>query len=197
MDYKKLSRPLTADEIEFKVQTVGTSGKGKGYALLAAYQSARTPMKILDEVVGPMNWSLSYPLYLPPVKVERADGKIEYSDPMAMARIGVKDGDSWIYKESNGTGEGNDKEKAAYSDALKRAAVLFGIGRGLYDFPKLFIELNDEEIKDGRATNKLRPQDWDWSVEYDDKGHIKTLKATQIVKGANPRTSIRYSYEAK
>jgi hypothetical protein len=39
-------------------------------------------------------------------------------------------------------GEGNDP-KAAYSDALKRAAMLFGIGRYLYDSPTVWADYNE------------------------------------------------------
>jgi hypothetical protein len=40
-------------------------------------------------------------------------------------------------------GEGGDP-KAAYSDSLKRSAMLFGIGRYLYDPPTVWTEYNDE-----------------------------------------------------
>jgi hypothetical protein len=35
----------------------------------------------------------------------------------------------------------NEQEKAGYSDAFKRAAVKFGIGRFLYSLPKMFAEV--------------------------------------------------------
>lgn len=43
-------------------------------------------------------------------------------------------------------GEGND-EKSAASDALKRCAMLFGVGRYLYDQPMLWIEYNEQRDK--------------------------------------------------
>ena len=39
-------------------------------------------------------------------------------------------------------GEGGDP-KAAYSDALKRAAMLFGVGRYLYDSPTVWADYNE------------------------------------------------------
>lgn len=48
-------RSLNADEIECRV---GTATK-KGVSLLL-YKTARVDAKILDETVGPMNWSNQY-----------------------------------------------------------------------------------------------------------------------------------------
>src|SRR5690606_28562663 len=45
-----------------------------------------------------------------------------------------------VYREN--VGEGGDP-KAAYSDALKRAAMLFGVGRYLYDSPTVWTEYNE------------------------------------------------------
>lgn len=55
-------------------------------------------------------------------------------------------------------GEGNDL-KGAYSDAIKRAAMLFGIGRYLYDSEVVWVPYNE-------ATDRFRQ----WSVrEYEEQ----------------------------
>jgi len=53
-----------------------------------------------------------------------------------MCRLRIKLGDRWISKTDVGSPseqpDVGDRLKAAFSDALKRAAVKFGIGRYLY-----------------------------------------------------------------
>jgi hypothetical protein len=53
-----------------------------------------------------------------------------------MCRLRLRIGDRWITKADVGSPseqpDGGDRLKAAFSDALKRAAVKFGIGRYLY-----------------------------------------------------------------
>jgi hypothetical protein len=53
-----------------------------------------------------------------------------------LCRLKVRIGDEWITKEDVGgqseQPDEGDRRKAAFSDALKRAAVKFGIGRYLY-----------------------------------------------------------------
>ena len=50
-------RTLTAGEIDCRIATVKESGIS-----LLLYKDARVDQNILDEVVGPMNWSRSHPV---------------------------------------------------------------------------------------------------------------------------------------
>ena len=52
------------------------------------------------------------------------------------SRLGIKG----VYREN--VGEGADP-KAAYSDALKRCAMLFGVGRYLYEALTVWVDYND------------------------------------------------------
>src|SRR5262249_30021593 len=55
-------------------------------------------------------------------------------------KLRLKIGDEWVTKMDVGSPseqpDGGDRLKAAFSDALKRAAVKFGIGRYLYRLPQ-------------------------------------------------------------
>lgn len=96
----------------------------KGIAL--AYIDARDVMKRFDEVCGD-NWQVEYPF-------------------KGCCRIGVKIGDEWLWR-SNGAGETDvEAEKGEYSDAFKRAAVLWGVGRYLYYLPAVWCDLNNGNI---------------------------------------------------
>ena len=51
--------------------------------------------------------------------------------------------DEWVWK-SNGAGQSDiEAEKGQFSDAFKRAAVLWGIGRYLYALPSPWVDLED------------------------------------------------------
>lgn len=106
------------------------------------YVTARTVMNRLDDVIGPWNWWDHY--------VETRAGV------KCILTIRLPDGTE-ITKEDVG-GESkmqdpSDTEKSAYSDAFKRAAVKFGIGRYLYgDRVPVFVrELLAAEAVQARA----------------------------------------------
>src|SRR5205823_2627857 len=84
----------------------------------------RAIMDRLDNVVGVENWQDRYQL-LP--------------DNSVMCQLRIRIGERWITKADVGgpseQPDGGDRMKAAFSDALKRAAVKFGIGRYLYRLP--------------------------------------------------------------
>lgn len=143
----KLAAPFPADSISWRVGAT-TGDKSKGIAL--AYVDARDVMQRLDEVVGRGNWQCDYP----------------WSDTKRIVcRIGIKIGGEWIWK-SNGCGDTQvEAEKGAFSDAFKRAGVLWGIAQYLYDLPNTWVELQPQgrsyAIKES-AKAKLVKQLADW-----------------------------------
>jgi Rad52/22 family double-strand break repair protein len=119
-----LSAPFDAGEVKFKPAVV--SGNR---ALALAYVDARVIQDRLDDVLGVMGWQDSYRV-LP-------DGSV-------MCRLRLKIGEQWITKVDVGgqseQPDGGDRTKAAFSDALKRAAVKFGVGRYLYRLPQMWAD---------------------------------------------------------
>jgi hypothetical protein len=113
---RALGAPFDEAEVKFKPQTV--SGNR---ALAIPYVDARVIQDRLDDVLGVMGWQDSYEC-LP-------DGAV-------VCRLKIRLGEEWIVKEDVGSPseqpDEGDRRKAAFSDALKRAAVKFGIGRYLY-----------------------------------------------------------------
>lgn len=114
-----LSAPFPAKDIRYKPQAV--SGNR---ALAVFYLDARAIQDRLDDVLGIEGWQDEYECL--------ADGSV-------VCRLRVKVGDEWITKMDVGSQseqpDGGDRMKSAFSDALKRAAVKFGIGRYLYRAP--------------------------------------------------------------
>lgn len=115
-----LAAPFGESEVKFKPQVV----RGNR-ALALAYVDVRAIMDRLDSVLGVENWQDHYEL-LP--------------DNSVMCRLRIRLDDRWITKTDVGSPseqpDGGDRLKAAFSDALKRAAVKFGIGRYLYRLPQ-------------------------------------------------------------
>lgn len=114
---KKLSEAFDLGEVKFKPQKV--SGNR---AMSIAYIDARHVMDRLDEVMGIANWKDEYSVLPGGSEVE--------------CRLSLRIGGEWITKADVGgmseQPDGGDRMKAAYSDALKRAAIKFGVGRFLY-----------------------------------------------------------------
>jgi hypothetical protein len=119
-----LSAPFEATEVKFKPQAVKNNR-----ALALAYVDARVIQDRLDDVLGVEGWQDEYQL-LP-------DGSV-------MCKLQLHLGDRWITKMDVGSPseqpDGGDRLKAAFSDALKRAAVKFGIGRYLYRLPSQWVD---------------------------------------------------------
>lgn len=135
---KKLDfRMLNADEIDCRVGTV----TDKGVSLLM-YKDARVDMRLLDEVVGPMNWKREH---------ELINGNL-------FCTVSIRDEQGgWVSKQDVGVESNTDKEKGQASDAFKRACFNWGIGRELYTCPFVWINLSENEWKVG-ASGKKQPR---------------------------------------
>ncbi len=126
--FEQLAAPFSPDAISWRVGA--TSGdKTKGIAL--AYLDARDVMDRLDMVCGPAGWACSY---------SHATGKTVCDIAIRVVREPGGTAE-WISK-ADGAGDTDvEAEKGALSDAFKRSAVRWGIGRYLYALPSPWVEL--------------------------------------------------------
>jgi hypothetical protein len=119
-----LAEPFEPREVKFKPQMVKNNR-----CLAMPYIDARLVQDRLDDVLGVENWQDEY-LPLP-------EGGV-------MCTLRVNFGGEWIRKTDVGSPseqpDTGDRLKAAFSDALKRAAVKFGIGRYLYRLPAQWVD---------------------------------------------------------
>lgn len=121
---QKLAAAFDVGELKFFPVAL-TRDKKK--ARVGSYIDARAVMDRLDSVVGVGNWRTSYKV------VDTATKAVECTLEVAID-------DHWVSKADVGypnearDADNPDKEpyKAAYSDAIKRAAVQFGVGRYIY-----------------------------------------------------------------
>jgi Rad52/22 family double-strand break repair protein len=124
-----LAAPFDAKSVRFK------PGKVSGNRAMAlAYVDARSIQDRLDAVLGVLGWQDEYEC-LP-------DGTV-------VCRLRLKFGAEWITKMDVGAPseqpDEGDRRKAAFSDALKRAAVKFGIGRYLYRLPSQWVDYDPQK----------------------------------------------------
>lgn len=171
MNLKKLTEPLKREHIEFRVANAFES-RGAVWCNILAYKDARTDMEILDQAVGQMNWQNKYD---------------RDSKGVLQCGIGIYstlEPSKWVWKWSNGVPSDFESAKGEYSDAFKRAGFMWGIGRQLYDFPQIFIQLIEGDYfkKDGRikVAARFRPNDWQWNISED----YKTVTARRKVAGS-------------
>lgn len=150
MDIKKLSEPLSVDQIEFRVQSIN---KG-GYATILAYKDARVDQQRLDDVVGPLNWKREH----------------TRDNHNCVISIWCDDKKQWVSKEDTGTESAAEKEKGLASDSFKRAAFNWGIGRELYDYPLIQVKLNQDEFtvegNKAKQTWNLKLKEWKWFTQF-------------------------------
>lgn len=92
-----------------------------------SYITARDVQNRLDSVCGPSNWNCEYR--------ELPNGSIVCRLSIRVP-VGSTDGFEWISKEEGGAAagmkEGDNDAKSGFSDAFKRAGIVWGIGRDLY-----------------------------------------------------------------
>lgn len=142
-DLSELKRPFKANEILYRAQSV-SARDGKFYAQALPYIDARHVMRRLDEVAGIEHWQVSY----------NDTGKRVFSSLGIEVTAG-----NWIYKSDAAGDSDVEAEKGAVSDALKRAGVVWGIGRHLYVLPKLWCECKAKE-EDWQGRKKLKFGGW-------------------------------------
>jgi hypothetical protein len=115
--FDKLRDPFYPDEIEWRVAEVFDRSEGKS-ALVLAYIKRRNVLERLDEVFGPIGWRNEY--------TKGPDGGV-----LCGISIWSSERGEWITKYDGGENTNISAVKGGLSDALKRAASQWGIGRYL------------------------------------------------------------------
>jgi hypothetical protein len=167
-DLRLLNQQVSAEDIEFRVQSINDWNQ----ATIIAYKDARYDQRILDEVVGPGFWQKKY---------EVINNSLYCFIGIYVVEIG-----QWVWKGDVGEAQpyGISPEKSLASDAQKRAGFSWGIGRILYDFPRISVKLNADEINErpskGGKTVKYPsfakdPSRWAWRVAYGDDNTVRVI----------------------
>lgn len=112
---------------------------GKNFAMLC-HHDARDVQNLLDAVCGAENWQN---------EPRNIDGKLYMG-------IGINiEGEGWVWKFDIGTESNVAKEKGEASDALKRAAVQWGVFRYTYSVPEILLPIAPDGKNPMTHTGKI------------------------------------------
>ncbi|TDW63121.1 Rad52/22 family double-strand break repair protein [Novosphingobium sp. PhB55] len=122
VDLISLQAPFASHEHKWRAQSVARNGR-RAQAL--CYIDARTVQTRLDDVCGVAGWESTFN--------ETPSGRV-------IASISIDMGARWVSKSDGAGATAMEGEKGGLSDAFKRAAVMWGIGRYLYAIPATWAE---------------------------------------------------------
>lgn len=118
---------LEPSDIEIRVATTKET-----FVDLLLYKDARVDMRMLDKVVGPMDWKREH---------QTLDG-VNYCTVSIFDHAKKE----WVSKQDCGVGGDFEAVKGSSSDAFKRACFNWGIGRELYTVPQIRVWGKDGAI---------------------------------------------------
>lgn len=153
IDFDRLKEPFPVEDLEWRVQSCGEKN-GKFWALVLTYVTARAVMDRLDRVAGPDNWQDAYR--------EGPQGGV-------LAGIGIRINGEWVWKWDGAENTDIEAVKGGLSNAFKRVAVKWGIGRYLYRLEESFANVHDGGAHRGQTKEKKRfrwdpPALPDWAI---------------------------------
>lgn len=163
-----LKRPFPASAISWRAGATNAKKNGgkPNKCIALAYIDARDVMERLDYAFG-ANWQCKY----------------SHADKKTICEIQVLINGQWITR-SNGAGDSDiEAEKGAISDAFKRAAVMFGVGRYLYNLPNTWVECDEW------ATIKSLPALPDWALP-ETSFRATVMKIMGFVKDDNMQSTL-------
>lgn len=161
---EKLQAPFHPDDIEWRVGATN-SDKSKGLAL--AYVTNRAIQNRLDELFGPFGWKNEFR---------------EWKDKSQLCGISIKHGDEWITKWDGADDSNMEATKGGLSDAMKRAAYQWGIGRYLYKLPSVWVPIKQVGRSYVIVQNPELPK---WALPEVHKTSKTPTKQTQEISKEN------------
>jgi len=135
-DINLLGAQFPFNEVKAKIQV---TNKDKSKGMVVFYVDSRAIHKRLDDAVGMYNWSNHF---------------TAWKDNAQICGISIYDNErnEWVTKYDGAKDSDIEAVKGGLSDAFKRAAVLWGIGRYLYQIDGVWVEIeqrgNSSYIKD-------------------------------------------------
>lgn len=162
----RLAEPFPAADIEWRVgSTNRKDNPTSGIAL--AYITNRAVQQRLDDVVGIDNWRNEYQLW-------RNNG--------VLCGLSIRINGEWITKWDGSDESDMEAIKGGLSDAMKRSAYQWGIGRYLYNLPTEWVPVE----KRGRTTVlKQPPRLPDWALPEAERGKKNPTRSPQPPTNTN------------
>lgn len=143
-EMNRLKEPFPESDIEWRLQSCGKNN-GKFWAKPLAYITSRAVQERLDSVCGTDGWQSSITkqgdayLCTLSIRVEHDDGSTE-----------------WISRTDGADSTDIEAVKGGISGAIKRSAVLFGVGRYLYNLKDGWAEISPDGKFSGQTKERER-----------------------------------------
>jgi len=128
------TKPLSPSEIVWKIQA------SKTHTTVVPYIDNRAVMQRLDDSFGAENW--------------RNDFQRWGSDKGVKCGISLCIGNEWVTKFDGADETQIEPTKGGFSDSMKRAATQWGLGRDLYDYPRVMFKGVHKRLEE-KHLNKL------------------------------------------
>lgn len=128
---KLLEEPFPVDVIKWRTGSTNKRNWQEGkqrWGMALAYIDARIVRDRLNDVCGAF-WQSKH---------------LGISASIVGCEIGIMIAGEWIWRSDGAGGTDVEAEKGAMSDAFKRAAVQWGVGRYLYNVPSKWVELDEK-----------------------------------------------------
>ncbi|AFQ19630.1 Rad52/Rad22 family DNA repair protein [Bacillus thuringiensis] len=123
---ESLQAEFPFEQLGWKITNTFES-QGRFFAYVAPFVDARAIQDRFDEVFGIDNWQVSYE---------------KWGEKATKCTISVFLNERWISKEDGSEESDYSSVKGGFSNSLKRAAVLWGVGRYLYNIKPTKVELS-------------------------------------------------------
>ncbi len=117
---EQFTLPLNRFEIDWKIQSK------KNNTIVVPYIDNRAAQMRLDECFGPQNWTNSFERW------GNAKG--------VKCGISVRIEGVWVTKYDGADESDIEPTKGGFSDSMKRACTQWGLGRDLYDYPRVMFK---------------------------------------------------------
>lgn len=121
----QLKNPFNPNQLKWRV---GATNKEKTKGIALAYLDAREVMKRLDDVCGADRWQ----------------SRLTRTGDGFTCEIGIKF-EEWVWKSNSAGDTKVEPLKGGSSDAFKRAAAVWGVGRYLYYLPNVWVALDEDK----------------------------------------------------
>lgn len=175
----RLAAYFYADEVEWKIQS---TSKDKTRGMMVAYIQSRAIMNRLDSVMGINGWRDEY--------AAGPGGGV-------VCGLSLRFGGDWITKWDGADNTNIEAVKGGLTDAFKRAAVKWGIGRYLYSLPGYWVDLDErgKAAEEPQIPRVFMPDDADrhgnrpstsQPVQQVAKGNGKPAPANPLKAAADP-----------
>lgn len=141
--FEEFGKPFPSSDVSWKVQLMR---KDKKAGKVVPYLDARAIADRLDEVVGQYNWKDDYGQWHCYTEEPKDEGKKPKIVNSQLCTIYIYDEErnEWIGKTDGAENTDFEAVKGGLSDSFKRAAVKWNIGRYMYNFKPIWVNLVDE-----------------------------------------------------